>query len=82
MVHELLYPPGEWAVGAAVVSANIFFRDGHKYQGPFGVLNAWFIGLVMFWVMFTYGVWPAIICHFLYDFLIYATVAFMRLFRH
>lgn len=80
MTH-ILYQPGGWAVGAAVVSANAFFRDGHKYQGLLGIVNSWYIGLVLFWVMFTYGVWPSMVVHFLYDFLIFATMAFMRLFR-
>lgn len=85
-LHEYLYAtnvhtPYAWAAGGAIVSANAFFRDGHKYQGPLGVVNSWFIGMVFFWVMFTYGVFPAMVVHFLYDFLIFATVAFMRLFR-
>ena len=78
LMHSVLYQEHSWAVGAAVVSANILFRDGHKYQGWFGMVNAWYIGLVFFWLMFNYGLLAAIFCHFLYDFCVYATAAAMQ----
>lgn len=81
-LHEQIYHPHSWAVGAGLLSANAFFRDGHKYQGLFGVINAWFGGMIFFWVLFHYGLVACMVVHFLYDFAIYATVAFMRLFRH
>ena len=80
-MHTILYQPHSWAAGAAVVSVNALFRDGHKYQGWFGWVNSWFLGLVFFWVMFTYGLVAAMVVHFLYDFLIFATVALVRLLR-
>lgn len=85
-MHNLLITdsptnPDAWAIGAGLITANARFRDGHKYQGPLGIVNSWYIGLVMFWLMFTYGLVAAIAIHFLYDFGIFATVAFMRLFR-
>jgi hypothetical protein len=61
-----------WAVGAAMLATNAFFRDGHKYQGPFGWINSWFCGMFLFWIMFKYGLPIAILVHFTYDFLIYA----------
>jgi hypothetical protein len=66
-----LYSPLGWYVGAAFVAANAFFRDGHKYQGLFGYLNSWFIGLYLFWLMFQYGLLAAILAHFLYNMLIF-----------
>ena len=86
-LHDLFYATGAtpgvdtWAIGAGIVSANTFFRDGHKYLGFIGVVNSWYLGLILFWVMLTYGVWPAIVVHFLYDFLIFATLAAVRLLR-
>jgi len=80
-MHAILYQPQSWAFGAAVVSVNVLFRDGHKYQGWFGWINSWFIGLVFFWTMFTYGLVAAMAVHFTYDFLIFAVAAFMRLVR-
>ena len=59
-----------WAVGAAMLATNAFFRDGHKYQGLFGWINSWFMGMFLFWIMFKYGLLAAILIHFLYDFLI------------
>lgn len=69
--------PDAWAIGAAIIVANAKFRDGHKYLGLLGFVNSWYIGLVMFWLMFTFGLVAAIFCHFLYDFLIFATAAAM-----
>ena len=60
-----------WAVGAAMIATNSFFRDGHKYQGVFGWTNSWFGGMFFFYLMFTYGLLAAIAVHFLYDFLIF-----------
>ena len=64
-----------WLVGGAMLATNAFFRDGHKYLGPFGWLNAWFIGMFMFYVMFNYGLLACIVLHFTYDMLIFATSA-------
>lgn len=80
-LHDILYHPHSWAIGAAVLSTNAFFRDGHKYQGLFGVINAWFGGMLFFWMLFEYGLVACMVVHFLYDVVCYATVAFMRLFR-
>lgn len=84
-LHAFLYPAGDnpdaWAAGAAIVSANLFFRDGHKYQGFLGWTNSWFIGMVFFWVMFTFGLVPAMLVHFLYDLLIFIYAALRRAVR-
>ncbi len=64
-----------WAVGAALLYSNAFFRDGHKYQGLFGVLNSWFCGMFFFWVTFNYGLLAAIVIHVLYDFAIFTYAA-------
>lgn len=66
---QLFHSTG-WAVGAAMLTTNAFFRDGHRYQGLLGVANSWFAGMFLFWVMFHYGLLPAILIHFLYDFMI------------
>lgn len=65
----------DWAVGAAVISSNGRFRNGHWYQGPIGLVNAWFFGMYMHWVVFKYGILPAIFIHFFYDFLIFTLKA-------
>lgn len=67
---HLLYQP-DWAVGAGLISANAFFRDGHKYQGIVGFVNNWFIGLFMFWLLFKHGLVACIVVHFLYDMFIF-----------
>ena len=70
-LHSMLHHPATWAVGAAMLSANAFFRDGHKYQGPLGWINSWFCGMFFFWIMFSFGLPAAILIHFLYDLLIF-----------
>jgi hypothetical protein len=66
-----LFHPAGWAVGAAMLSANAGFRDGHKYLGFVGYLNSWFMGMYFFWIMFTFGLPIAIAAHFIYDMLIF-----------
>jgi len=70
-LESYLFHPSGWAVGAAMLATNAFFRDGHRYQGLLGVVNSWFIGMFLFWIMFQYGLPAAILVHFAYDFLIF-----------
>ena len=63
-----------WAVGAAIISANGRFRNGHAYQGPVGFTVSWFLGMYFFWVLFTYGLIAAMTIHFLYNFFIFTLV--------
>jgi hypothetical protein len=70
-LSEWLIKPSNWAVGAAIVSANAMFRDGHRYQGLLGFVNSWFMGLVFFWILFRFGLPAAIVIHFSYDMLIF-----------
>ncbi len=71
LLHDQLANPANWVVGAAMLSANALFRDGHKYEGLFGWVNSWFIGMFFFYLMFTYGLIASILVHFLYDALIF-----------
>lgn len=71
LLSDQLTNPANWAIGAAIIASNGFFRDGHKYLGWFGFLNSWFIGMFFFYLMFTYGLPAAILVHFIYDFLIF-----------
>ncbi len=66
-----LFHPIGWYIGAAIISANSLFRDGHKYQGLFGFTNSWFGGMALFYIMFKHGIMASITIHFLYDFVIY-----------
>lgn len=69
-----------WYVGAAMLVANAGFRDGHKYQGFWGWMWAWFGGMYFFWVALNHGIGAAIIIHFIYDAIIF-TFAAIRLAR-
>ncbi len=72
LLKVYLVTPENWAIGAAILGANAFFRDGHKYQGVFGWLNSWFGGMFLFYLMFRFGLPAAIVVHFLYDLGIFA----------
>lgn len=63
-----------WYVGAAIISSNWKFRDGHLYQGFWGSWHAWFGGMFFFYLAFNYGLLSAMIVHFLYDFYIFGLV--------
>ncbi len=68
--HQLdgfLNHPSGWHVGSGLLAANARFRDGHKYQGPLGVVNSWFMGMYLFYIALNYGLVAAILAHFLYD---------------
>ena len=58
--HEPLF------IFGAIV-ANAWFRDGHKYQGIFGIINSWIIGFVMLYATVIYGLLVAVIIHAVYD---------------
>jgi len=73
-LSKYLANPEMWAVAAGIISANGFFRDGHKYQGALGWINSWFLGMYFFYIMFTFGLPAAILVHFLYDMIIFAVV--------
>lgn len=49
------------------IAANGWFRDGHKYQGLVGYINSWYVGCVMMYAAFTYGLTTAIILHAIYN---------------
>lgn len=66
---------GPWFFGAALVSAAADFRKAHNHLGVLGSLNAWLLGLVLFYVMFHYGIMTAIVAHILYDIVVFSMMA-------
>lgn len=74
-LQEWIFHPVTWIAGAAMLSSNAFFRDGHKYLGLIGVINSWFLGMFFFYMMFHYGLLAAILVHFVYDWLIFTAIA-------
>ncbi|MDR7276234.1 hypothetical protein [Catenuloplanes atrovinosus] len=71
-----------WVLAAALLTVNGRFRNLHAYLGVFGWINSWYIGMVMFYLTFGYGLVTAMIAHAVYDAVIIlgATVAAWR--RH
>lgn len=64
-----------WLVGGAMLTTNAFFRNGHKYQGIFGWVNSWFMGMFLFYVMLTHGLLAGIVIHVIYDLCCFWTAA-------
>ena len=60
-----------WVIGAAIVLVSISFRNAHAYQGIAGEINAWYIGMLLFWLVFNYGLFTAIVAHVVYDAIIF-----------
>lgn len=69
----------EWVIGAAVVMANANFRSNHT-RGIVSKINAWFLGMVFFYMMFHYGILSAIVAHILYDCIVFALMAVIAAF--
>jgi hypothetical protein len=63
----LYYDGAPFLFIAAAVSVNAKFRDGHKYQGFFGMVNAWVVGFILLYAMLYYGLMTAIVVHAIYD---------------
>lgn len=80
-LDDYLFHPASWVIGAAIISANGKFRAAHSYAGFLTWINSWFIGMVMFYLMFNYGLLTAIIAHVLYDLVVFGTAAFMNSLR-
>lgn len=59
-----------WMVGAALISSNWSFGQGHVYHGCIGWLNSWIIGMLMFWFTFNFGILFAMLVHAVYDIVI------------
>ena len=66
---------GPWFFGAALVSAAADFRKAHVHLGPIGWINSWFGGLALFYIMFHYGLFVAIVAHIVYDIIIFTLAA-------
>jgi hypothetical protein len=78
-LHAQLYGPYGWMFGAAIVFASIRFSDAHANQ--YQQINAWFLGMVFFWLMFNYGLWAAIVAHILYDLCVDAVASFSAMYQ-
>jgi hypothetical protein len=71
-------------IGAALVLASVKFRDAHHeedlpwFLNLFRKINAWFGGMVMFWLMLNFGLLTAIVAHVLYDAIVFTIGAVMR----
>ena len=67
-----------WAVGSAIAVTNSRFMEGHSYQGCFGLINSWYVGMILFCIMITYGLPVAIMGHIVYNMSVYTWLFFLR----
>lgn len=70
LMDPVLYGEHQTLLIFGAVVANSWFRDGHKYQGPFGLVNSWYVGMVLLYATIIYGLWTAILVHALYNIII------------
>lgn len=75
MLEEQLLNHPNWVFGAAIVSASVSFRNDHKNHPVIGKIVVWYVGMVMFYIVFHYGLVEAMMAHFVYDAIIFATIA-------
>lgn len=59
-----------WILGAAILTSNFVFAITHLDLPPRTQIYIWFFGMIMFWTLFQYGLFAAIIVHFLHNMLI------------
>lgn len=76
-LESYLFHPSSWAVGASILATNATFRDGHLYQGVVGWIHSWIFGMIMFYMLFTYGLIACIVVHFSYDMVIFTLSAIL-----
>ena len=57
-----------WTVGAGIITANLVFVAAHVYTGHsiISCVNAWFVGLVLFWLALHYGLITSMVAHSVY----------------
>lgn len=76
LMHDYIFNPLSWVIGASIITTNTLFRDGHAYQKLLGWINSWYCGMFLFFITLKYGLVAAIIIHFLYDLIIFSLKAF------
>lgn len=81
LLEPQLHSPYGWLFAAAIISANGKFKEQHEYLGLFGWVNAWFLGMVLFYLVFNYGLWTAIVAHIIYDLCVFWTRAGVSVFQ-
>lgn len=66
-----------WTVGGAIITANLIFAAVHVYTGHsiISCVNAWFMGLVLFWLALHYGLITSMVAHSVYDAVLLLTQA-------
>lgn len=71
-IHDILYHPACWSIGAGVLISNGWFRQGHMYLGVMGWIHSWFFGIAMFYIMFMYGLFACIFLHFISNMIVFS----------
>jgi hypothetical protein len=82
-----------WLIAGGVLIASLRFKSVHRdpeqgsqsKRGSFanilGVLTSWYFNLFMFYLVFTCGLWTAIVAHILYELCVYYTRGAMNSLR-
>lgn len=64
-----------WTVGGAIITANLIFAAVHVSHSITSCVNAWFVGLVLFWLALHYGLITSMVAHSVYDAVLLLTQA-------
>jgi hypothetical protein len=75
LLSEQLTNTNAWVLGAAILVSNGRFMEQHQYQGWFGTLNSWYIGMIFFFLALNYGLLTAILAHILYDIYVFSVAS-------
>lgn len=82
-----------WLIAGGVILASLRFKSVHRnpeqgnlpkrgsIAGILGMLTAWYFNLFMFYLVFTCGLWTAIVAHVLYELCVYWTRGAMNTLR-
>lgn len=63
LMSNVFYGSFDKALVFGAVMANIWFRDGHGYQGVQGIIRSWYMGLIFLYTMLHFGIGTAIVLH-------------------
>lgn len=66
-MDPVLYGGAEKMFLFGAILANARFRNAHIYQGLLGIVNSWYMGMVLLYATVTYGLLTAIAVHIIYD---------------
>lgn len=66
-MQDYLVNPENWTIGAGIVLSNAVFFFLHRQNGILNMINSWFMGLIFFFLLLTYGLIAAMAVHVVFN---------------